>query len=113
MAIEGDVQAVLAALVGGRCYPMVAPDNTVRPYIIFLVVSNVPEVTLDGPVDTENRRIQIDVYDPTYSGVKTLELAIKAAMIAASFTNIPLVSRETYESETKLYRISLDYSIWT
>ena len=36
-----------------------------------------------------------------------------SAMVMAVFINIPMVSRETYESETQLYRISLDYSIWT
>jgi hypothetical protein len=113
MTIEATIQSVLGALVTGRCYPMIAPDKTVKPYVVYQVISNVPEVTLDGVTDTENRRVQVDIYDRSYGAVKTLELAVKAAMEAATFINIPLSSRETYETDTQLYRVSIDYSIWT
>jgi hypothetical protein len=113
MTIEATIQAVLAALAGGRCYPLTAPDPVVKPYIVFQVVSNIPEVTLDGVTDTENRRVQIDIYDKSYGAMKTLELLTKAAMESAAFINIPLASRESYETDTQLYRVSIDYSIWT
>lgn len=113
MAIEGDIQAVLSALVAGRCYPMTAPDRTERPYIVYQVISNVPENTLDGADGTENRRVQVDVWGKSYGESKTLELLVKSAMEAASFINILMVSRDSFESETQLYRVSIDYSVWT
>lgn len=113
MAIEGTLQTLLAALVSGRCYPLNAPDPVDKPYITFQVVSNIPSVSLDGPNGTENRRMQIDIWDKTYGGAKALELSVKAAMVSAVFTNIPLSTGDLYESETQLYRVTMDYSIWT
>lgn len=113
MAIEGTIQTLLAALVSGRCYPLNAPDPVAKPYITFQVISNIPSVSLDGPNGTENRRIQIDIWASTYGAAKTLENSVKAAMVAASFVNVPLSTGDLYENDTQLYRVSMDYSIWT
>lgn len=113
MAIEGTIQSVLASLVSGRCFPMVAPDGTLTPYITFQVISNVPLMELDRRNGTENRRLQVDIFDKTYGGAKTLEETVKTTMDAAAFTNIPMLSSDLYEEETQLYRVTMDYSIWS
>lgn len=113
MAIEGDIQTLLSTLVSGRCYPMNAPDKVVCPYITYQVISNVPVVDLGGRNGLENRRVQVDVFDRSYGGVKTLELAVKSAMDTATFKNVPLLFSELYEQDTKIYRVTMDYSIWT
>jgi hypothetical protein len=113
MSTEGDIQTVLASLVSGRCFPIIAPDETAKPYITYQVVSNIPETTLDGPTGTENRRLQIDVFDTTYGAVKTLEATIKSTMASAAIVNIPLSTGDLYEGDTQLYRVTMDYSIWT
>jgi len=113
LAIEYTIGTLLKTLVSNRAYPLKAPLNVVKPYITFQVVSNVPEVALDGPIGTENRRVQIDAWDDDYPGVKTLEASIKAAMIAATFVNVPLNSMDLDDPETGLYRVTMDYSIWT
>lgn len=110
--IETSVQAVLAALVSGRCYPLVAPANVVKPYIVYQVVSNIPEVILDGAEGLEQRHMQFDIYAATYAAAKTLEESLKAAMLAASFVNVPLAYGDSYEPETQLYRCLMEYSVW-
>jgi len=111
-AIETDIQAVLAALVADRCYPLLAPVGVEKPYIVYQVISNTPTVTLDGATGTEDRRVQIDGYATNYAGMKALEESIKTAMADAAFINIPLLTSDLYESETKLYRILMDYTVW-
>lgn len=114
MAIEGDIQALLAPLVSGRCYPLVNTSTAiVKPYLTFQVVSNVPTVSLDGPSNLENRRVQIDVWADTYGAAKSLEATIKTTMQGSSFVNIPLLTQDFYEEETKLYRVSMDFSVWS
>jgi hypothetical protein len=114
MAVEGDLQTLLGALVSGRCYPVTAPDSPTKPYITYQVISNVPLVNLDGPEGLENRRVQIDIWGDSYGAVKTLEVSVKSAMAGASFTNVPLPSPgEGYESDTKLYGVTMDYSVWS
>jgi len=113
MAIEGDIKTLFGALVSGRCYPVTPPEKCAKPYIIFQVISNVPDVSLDGPTGLSRRRVQVDVYGTTYDAVKILEQQIFAAMEAATFTNVPLMSRDGYERETKTNRVSMDFSIWS
>ena len=113
MAIEGDIQSILAALVTGRCYPMFAPDPVTKPYIVYQVISDVQESNLDGYAGISNKRIQVDVYSTTYGGSKTLASSVKTSMSNASFSNIHLSSQDLYEQDTQLYRISMDFSIWS
>lgn len=113
MSIEATIQSTLAALVSGRCYPLIAPDNTAKPYITFQVISNVPLMELDEINGTENRRLQVDIFDKTYGGAKTLEDSIKSTLAAAAFVKIPMSSMDLFEDETQLYRISMDYSVWS
>jgi hypothetical protein len=114
MAIEGDIQSLLATLVSGRCYPLVNTSTTIiKPYITYQVVSSVPTVSLDGPSGLENRRTQVDVWADTYGAAKALEIAVKSAMQGAYFVNIPLLAQDFYEEETKLYRVSMDFSVWS
>ncbi|MBU1567715.1 MAG: DUF3168 domain-containing protein [Proteobacteria bacterium] len=113
MAIEGDVKDVLDSLVSNRCYPVVAPDNPTRPYIIYQVITNVPNVLLDGPGGLERRRMQIDIWAETYASQKSLEAQVFSAMAAATFSNIPLMAQDSYEPETKLFRSIMEFSIWS
>lgn len=110
--IEQTIFSTLNGLVGGRCYPMVAPDSPTCPYIVYQNIANKPEVCLDGNIPISNTRMQIDAYEKTYSGVKTLKASIDAAMLAAAFKNVPLMQQDIYEAEVKLYRVQQDYSIW-
>jgi hypothetical protein len=114
MSVEASLQAALAALVSGRCYPLVAPDGTAKPYITFQVIDDTETVTLDGPSGTERLRVQVSVWDKTYGGAKTLLANVKATMAAASFVNIPLPGGgDTYEPQTQLYGYIKDFAIWT
>lgn len=113
MAIEGTIQALLAPLAAGGCYPVVNTSPTpVTPYLIFQVISNVPVVSLDGPSGRERRRVQIDAWADTYKTVKDLELSVKSAMAGATFVNLPLLSQDLYEPDTKLFRVTMDFSVW-
>lgn len=114
MAVENDAYTLLAALVSNRAFPMVAPEGTATPYITYQVISNIPVVCLDGITGTENRRFQIDGWADSYAAAKTLESSIKAAFAASvTIVNVPLSTMDGYEPETKLYRVTMDYSVWS
>ena len=86
---------------------------TVTPYIIYAVISNIPTTTLDGPTGLENRRMQVDVWGATYGEVKALEVTVKSTMAASTITNVPLSTMDLHEPETNLFRVTMDYSIWS
>lgn len=110
MSIESTLFSALGPLVGGRCYPMGgAPDTPVAPYIIYMSVADRPSNTLSNGPAKRNRRIQVDGYVTTFPGIKTLELAIRAAMLPIA---LEIASQDLYEPVTKLHRTLQEYSIW-
>lgn len=113
MAIEGDIQVILAALVSGRAYALTAPDPVTKPFILFQVISDVQQNHLDGYAGFSNKRFQIDAYATSYGAAKTLAASTKAAMAASVIINIHLSSRDLYEPEVQLYRVSMDFSVWS
>lgn len=112
MAAQDDIFTTLAPLVNNRCYPLIAPANVTKPYIVYQMITSLPMVTMDGATGLENKRLQIDGYATTYDGVKTLEESVKTAMAAASFISVPLMTGDLYEPETQLFRSLMDYSLW-
>ena len=113
MTTEGLMQAQLAPLVTGRCYALVAPDPSVKPYIVYQVISDVQVNSLDGFSGLSNKRVQVDVYATSYGASKTLASSAKTAMSNAAFSNIHLSSQDLYENDTQLHRTSMDFSIWS
>ena len=111
--IEGLIQAQIAPLVTGRCYPLTAPDTVTKPYLVFSVISDVQVNHLEGFAELSNRRVQIDVYATSYGASKSLAIAVKAAMSTAVFTNTHLSSQDLFEPDTKLYRVTMDFSTWS
>jgi hypothetical protein len=112
MTIETQLFTTLNGLVGGRMYPLVAPNSPTTPLLVYLNVANSPEVTLADGSPINNTRMQIDVYETTYAAVKALAAQVIAAMAGATFTNVPLQQQDLYEDAVKLYRVQMDFSIW-
>lgn len=110
--VEQSLFSLLNGLVGGRMYPLVAPDSPVAPFIVYQNINNSPEVCLDGNIPISNTRMQIDIYDKSYAGVKAIKAAMDAAMQGASLRNVPLNGNDFFEPSVKLYRVQQDYSIW-
>lgn len=113
MTIEASIQTALGALVSGRCYPLTAPDPVIKPYIIYSVISDVPANSLDGYSGISQKRIQVDIYSTTYGGVKAMAATVKDSFTVALPQSVHLSSQELHEPDTQLYRITMDFSLWS
>lgn len=109
--------AGVAALVAKRIYPQIAPQPLTKPYVVYAVVSDEPLNSLQG--DTSglgSARVQIDCYATSYRDVQAVADAVDAVLKARNVYNdsssLRLSRRDLYESDTKLHRVSADYSIW-
>ena len=112
MTLQTDLQAVLAPLASGGAWNLRAAQNTVAPYIVWQrVVSTINNSTL-GVSDVQNTRVQIDAYARDYPAVDALACAIAAA-VAGVFNGVRLSEQDFFEDETRLYRISQDFSVWS
>jgi hypothetical protein len=94
-----------------RVYPLVAPQDVARPYITFQGF-DVPDTVLGGKTGLVHTRMQVDGYATTHALADTLKAQIEAQMAGWSVQNVELSAQDLYETDTKLFRVLLDYSIW-
>lgn len=115
-----DLQALLAPLAAGGAWyginttePLALDTNgAVKPFIVWQRVVSTANVTLLGPTDLQNTRVQIDIYAPRIADAAAIEVALEAAMAASSIQNVPLTSQDLYEEPVRLFRVMKDFSVW-
>lgn len=114
MTPEAHVFTALQALVGGRCYPDVAPSTAVLPRIVYQQVGGRSVTYTEGTVpDRENARMQIACWATTREAATTLARQAEAALMAASLQCEPLGARVSgHEPDTGLYGARQDFSLW-
>lgn len=98
------------ALVGGRIYPLVAPQNVVRPYMTYRVISGLKIQCMGGEIYQGDYRFQIDVWSETYSSAKATSTAVKSALVGFMDSN-SISIEDDYEDETELFRQIIDFKI--
>ena len=112
--IVQDIQAILDPLVtGGSWYGANTREPPVYPFIVWSRIVSVPNVSLTGPSDQQNTRIQIDIFSLTVQECLSLEVAVEAAFAATSIVNVPISSGDSYEDAVRAYRCTKDYSVWS
>jgi hypothetical protein len=116
MATEEVLVAALKAspaLAGVKVYPLVAADGAIAPYIVYCEPVENANNDLQGPVDLQNRWMQIDVYAKTKVQAVALKAAISIAVLAeTSLGAVFKTGGSTYENDTKLFRQMQTFSLW-
>ncbi len=87
-------------------------NGAVQPYIVWQEIVSTDNVSMGGPSDLQNTRIQVDVYAPRIATATALTKAVDAALLASSLTVVPLSNQPVYEEPVRLWRRIRDYSIW-
>ena len=86
MSLEQGLKSALTAdgtvngLVSGRIYPEIMPFDVTYPAISYQRIATTPYQVLERVDDFTSVRLQVDCWDSTYSGVKTLADAVKNAI---------------------------------
>lgn len=102
---------LLAPLVGGRVYPLYVPEaqNPKAPYIIYNIISSLPDNTLDGVTGHDWVNVQIDVYGKTYDATASLANQVVTALNSIK----PSIYDGTiYTTEDHFYRAIIEYQFW-
>ena len=115
MTTEGALQALLAPLAAGGCWPVANTAATVvHPYIVFYEIVGLPEVTLDGYAGLTAKRFQIDCFAKSYGVAKALRKAVNDAIKASSMVNLHLSEMDgEYNPVVKDYQVITEFSIWS
>lgn len=113
--------AGVAALVGTRVFPDLAPQDAAVPLLVVTVVDDVAEQTLSGGIagTLSNARVQVDAYARTRLGSTQLAAAVLAAVgdkktaKSGGFDAWAVgPGRHLYDDEAQLYRVVLEFHVW-
>ena len=108
-----DVQALLNPLAaGGAWYAINTQQPPVYPYIAWQRIVSVDNVSLTGPSNLQNNRLQIDIYSLQISEADTILNAVDAAFATSALSNVPLNSQDLYDDTVKAFRVMREYSVW-
>lgn len=112
--LHQDVQFLLLTLApaGGVSYAANTQQPPVYPYMTWLRIASTPNVSLRGPSTLQNTRVQIDIYSRNVVEAVALETALEAAFAAWAVQNVPLLSFDLIDPETRSYRVTKEYSVW-
>ena len=107
--------AGLAALVGVRVYPDVAPIGVATPYVVWSEVGTTPMNNMAGDAPTlNNYRVQVVCLAVSALAARNVAAQARAAMQAASqfkALEIDFASAD-FEDGSKVYGARSDFSIW-
>lgn len=80
-------------------------------YITWFLVSGIPENNLSDPPPVDRMSVQVDCWHPTDAGVDLLSTAARDALeLFGHMTGVVINEREP---ETKLYRMALEFDLFT
>ncbi len=123
MSFEADLSAHLAAdgtitaITQDRIWPLIRDEGSDLPAISHQVVTAMPATDLDGDDTTLfNYRVQMDIWAYSYDAARTLAELVRTRLKtpAATFSALsqPGGGGDDYEPETKIFRVSMDFSMW-
>jgi hypothetical protein len=82
MTLDETLFATLTGLVGGRVYPDIAPEEAVRPYIVYQQIGGPAINFLDiATIPSKKRaRYQITIWSDTRAAVAALAISVEDAV---------------------------------
>lgn len=112
MSLESDLTALLSPLVGGRVYPLTAPNTTTKPFITYQQVGGRSVAFLEsGVVGKRNARVQINCWSDEFQEVANLARAVSDLLMVNHAYPLGEPIHE-YADGVKLYGTTHDFSVW-
>lgn len=118
MTFEADLRAHLLGQTeaGARIHPVLRPQQGQAglPAITYQRIAGVPQTNTDANEEMLNIREQVDVWATTHDAAKAIAEAVRVRMQtpAATFRAVLLLDQDLYEDETRIFRVSMDFSCW-
>ena len=115
--------ASLPSLVGSRIHWVLSPQKTSLPRIVLYRISGVRDMQMSGPSGLVASRVQADCMGAGYATAKAVARAVEARLSGYSGTTggvtfhgcFLIGERDDYfdgETPDKIFRTSLDFTIW-
>ncbi|MBD2785518.1 DUF3168 domain-containing protein [Xenorhabdus sp. DI] len=108
---EADIFPLLNPVLPGKVFPYVAPQSTppVKPPWLVFSLYDIDQDVLNGQAGTLTN-LQVDIYARTIDEARALRDKARSALTGLRPTD--LSETNGYESDTGLYRATLECQIW-
>jgi hypothetical protein len=113
VSFESDLFDALKGLVGNRCFPDVAPINTVRPYITVQKVGGSAWNFLESAVvGKRHARVQVNCWADTRLAAAALARSVENALVVSTAIRAYVEGAvvDDYNDDVKLYGTRQDFS---
>jgi len=104
------------ALCNGRVFALVAKQDSPLPRVVYGEVDNIGINDFQGRTGLTKSRVQIDCYGTKYLDAHNVANRVHAVFDSRDEETNPcslyIVGRDLFDDEFKLYRVSLDFSMW-
>lgn len=129
MNVSGAIKQMIAgnvtanALLAGRVYPVLAPQDSTYPCAVVSIISNTPNDTKSGVSDVDSVLVQVSTFSTSYGSAANTSEAVRRAIdryrgnITSGTTTIPvdgvrfLDMREVFEPDPEIWHIAADYQM--
>ena len=120
-----NADSTLVALVGNdasgglKCYPMIAPQDTEVPFLIYETTSNNPTPTKDGTSKVDKLTIQITAFDNDYDNLYAIIEQVRTVLDNYEGTNLTNVinkiwfdgRQDAYDNSGNLFIVADTYNL--
>lgn len=104
----------LQALIHGRIYPMLLPQNPELPAVTYSRISTTPLYCQEGNAQLVRQRLQFSCWAMSHQEAATVAAAVRRALegrvVGVAFADNEI---DFYEPETGYYHRALDMIIWS
>jgi len=92
-------------LVGGRVFANILHQDTVKPALVYTVISETPSVSLSGDCSDEEteRQWEINIYADEYFLNKKVKNEVKVALSSFSHRVADVVIEDSFDMEAHLF----------
>ena len=108
MSIQSNLFDTLKGLVNNKVYPIVAPQKTTPPYIVYQRISPFDTQTIEGTQSLDLARFQISIYSKDYNESLNIAESVKDAMRGKALLRGHF---DDYEPDTFLFYQKIDYQL--
>lgn len=113
MNLETRIYNAIRALVSDRVYPLHAPDDVARPYILVAPITTTGSYTLSQVGNNDRRRVQLDLYADSSADYDDFDALAKTVRFSLEAIGARLNDEgRDFEKDTGLYRARMDFYIW-
>lgn len=112
---DANVSALVLANGIYRIFKGTPPQGLVetRPYIVLFVVVGRRISTFSGLTGEKMKRVQVDIYDTTENGARTLANHVYTAIEASSMkVGADPTEQYNFEDDTELHHYMIDFEFW-